>query len=108
MGNWHADAVRYAWFDLTPMLAHWQNQESLRDRLQATTLHFDDQTSARAAWRHYASHLAWWAVEVSCAPCGPRKALARKTNANDEGCAAQDPTAGPRWALRRHASSQVR
>lgn len=64
-GNWHADAVRCAWFDLAPLLAHWRNQESLQDRLQATTLHFDDQTSARAAWRHYASHLAWWAVEVA-------------------------------------------
>lgn len=65
MGDWHADAVRYAWFDLAPLLAHWRNQESLQDRLQATTLHFDDQTSVNATWRHHASHLAWWALEMA-------------------------------------------
>ena len=65
MGDWHADAVRYAWFDLAPLLAHWRNQESLQDRLQATTLHFDDQTSVNASWRHHASHLAWWALEMA-------------------------------------------
>ena len=65
MADWHVDAVRYAWFDLEPLLAHWRNQKSLRDHLHTTTLHFDDQTSVDAAWRHHASHLVWWALEMA-------------------------------------------